>query len=117
MPIVAYAPALYVGYILIQMATYISDEKTCNLIAEYAELEGKSKTAALRDLLQTEIENARYRAGAKERFEKVMSWLRPRLAKGPSKPLPPGVFDDMFSYIEEEREELARTKRKQRKSA
>jgi hypothetical protein len=99
------------------VATYISDEETCKLIAEYAELEGKSKTAALRDLLRSAIEDAKYRAGAKERYEKVMAWLKPRLAKGPAKPIPPSAFDEMFRYIEEEREELARTKRRQRRSA
>ena len=102
------------------MATYISDEKTCKLIAEYAELEGKSKTAALRDLLQTEIENARYRAGAKERFEKVMARLRKRQAKhkGPVAPIPDKVFDDLFQ-IEEQRAALEkhRPARARRKSA
>jgi hypothetical protein len=43
MPIVAHSPALYIGVYTYRMATYISDEKTCKLIAEYAELEASRK--------------------------------------------------------------------------
>ena len=80
------------------MATYISDEETCRLIQEYARLEGKSKTAALRDLLRNEIENAQYRAGATERYEKVMARLNKRQAKlkGRVPDVPKQVFDDLF---------------------
>jgi hypothetical protein len=97
------------------MATYISDSETCKLIAKYAELEGKSKTAALRDLLRTAIEDARYRAGAKERYEKVMASLQKRKAK--HAPIPKKVFDDLFE-IEEQRAQLTKnnSSRPRRKS-
>lgn len=92
------------------MATYIADEETCALIDRYARQVGKNKTAALRDLLSQELEKIEWAAGAEERYEKVMKWLRPKLEKGPVAPLPKKVFDDMYAYLDEERERLARTK-------
>ena len=97
------------------MAVYISDEETCKLIAEYAKLEGKTKTAALRDLLREGVKDAKWRAGAPERLAKAMEWLGPRIAKGPKRPLPKKVFDDMYRYLDEERERLAKAKPRARK--
>ncbi len=99
------------------MATYIADQKTCELIDRYARQVGKNKTAALRDLLQRELGASDWAAGAQERYEKVMKWLGPKLEKGPAEPLPKKVFDDMYAYLDEERERLARTRRRAKKSA
>lgn len=99
------------------MATYIADPETCELIERYARRVGKNKTAALRDLLQKELEASDWAAGARERYEKVMKRLRPKLAKGPVEPIPKKVFDDMYAYLDEERERLARTKPRTKRSA
>ncbi|MBV9265738.1 MAG: type II toxin-antitoxin system VapB family antitoxin [Acidobacteriaceae bacterium] len=92
------------------MAVYISDEETCKLIAEYAKLEGKTKTAALRDLLREGVKDAKWRAGAPERLAQALKWLEERRPARPRKPLPKKVFDDLYSYIDEERDRLAKTK-------
>lgn len=99
------------------MATYIADPKTCELIDRYARQVGKNKTAALRELLEKELEKIEWAGGAQERYQKVMKWLRPKLEKGPVEPLPKRVFDDMYAYLDEERERLARTKPRVKKSA
>ncbi len=103
------------------MAIYIANAETCELIDCYAQRVGKNKTAALRDLLKQELEKIERAAGAQERYEKVMKRLRPKLKKGPVPALPKKVFDDMFAYLDEERERLSRTKpparRRQKKSA
>jgi hypothetical protein len=97
------------------MATYIADQETCELIDRYAKQVGKNKTAALRDLLRQQVEKIEWAAGAQERYGKVMERLRPKLEKGPVAPLPNKVFDDMFAYLDEERERLARTRPVMRK--
>ena len=70
----------------------------------------KTKTSALRDLLKQGLDKIEWAADAQERYEKVMKRLGPKLKKEPVAPLPKKVFDDMYAYLDEERERLARAR-------
>jgi hypothetical protein len=59
------------------MATYIEDEETSTLIAEYADRMHTSKTGALRELLKRELAGLDRRATAQARYAAIMEWLGP----------------------------------------
>jgi len=88
------------------VATYIADEETCNLIERYAERVGKNKTAALRELLQRELAERDWKAGGNQRYESAMEIIRRRPKRSPEV-LPRRVFDELYSYLDEEREKYA----------
>lgn len=81
------------------MAIYIADGETSELLERYAARLGTNKTAALRELLRSELAEQDWRASAQQRYDKVMQWLGPRL-KHPKTPLPKSAFDDLYSYLD-----------------
>ena len=99
------------------MATYIADEETCNLIERYAARVHKNKTAALRELLQRELMDQDWATSGPERFKSAMEIIQ-RNPKRHVKPMPKKVFDDLYSYLDKERQKYAaedkRTRRKRR---
>ena len=74
------------------MATYIEDEETSALIAQYAELVHTSKTGALRDLLKREIGKIDRRSSAEQRFQRIMGWLGPA-PEAPPEEIPRQYYD------------------------
>jgi hypothetical protein len=101
------------------MATYIADQETCDLIQRYAERVHKNKTAALRDLLQRELADDDWAARGEQRLKSAMAIVR-RNRKRHSEPIPKKVFDDLYSYLDEEREKYEaadRPRRRKQKSA
>lgn len=84
------------------MATYIADQETCNLIDRYAERMGKNKTAALRDLLQRELADDDWAARGPARLKSAMEIIQGK-PKRHVKPIPKKAFDDLYSYLGEER--------------
>lgn len=97
------------------MPLYIKDEETSDLLERYAAAVGANKTAALRELLRSQLETIHREQGANARYKSILQLIGPKLAGSPAAPISKERIDALYDDTEQERAPQTKSDRKARR--